>query len=692
MADGIYGQPSGAMIRAQGPFGALDTADLRWSERDEPRSTTYDDCYFSAENGLAETRHVFIDGSKLRQRFAQHGRDHFTIAELGFGTGLNFLQTWRTFRECAPEGLRLQYWSVDKQPLQRDAMRRALARWSEMGESAEALLAAYPPPLPGIHRRFFDEGRVILDLVWAEARDALEDLVSFDSPLVDAWYLDGFAPSRNDAMWTPELLRSIACTSRDGASVATYSAAGSVRRGLSSAGFNISKQPGFGNKRECLRGTLDSAARPAPLQASLTPWDLWEERGARPVVDALVIGAGLAGAHAAAALARRGARVTVLDAGACAGRGSGNAQGVLFTRLSHERSLLSDFSLLAFLHARDCYRQLFAAGKLRETLDGSLSGCVHTEAPRGDFLALANALEGLEEIAELRDAQGVDALLGVATGAPGFWQPGSGWLSPPAVCRALLEHDNIRLLEHCGPLELAQQPGQSWKALNLSGQTLASAEVAVIAAGTDGRKLTQLRDLPLRVVRGQTTQIPAPGDQPLQATFCHRGYIAPTGNGEHCIGATFAPGDESLELRDEDHRANLEALALALPGWRDHLDTLSPSQLSGRAELRCVSPDYLPLAGPVPQNEAFLERFSALQWDAKQHIAARGAYWPGLYLSTAHGSRGLSYAALCAELVASQVYGEAIPLSRQLQRALSPARFLIRDLIRGKSQPRSRSA
>ena len=159
--------------------------------------------------------------------------------------------------------------------------------------------------------------------------------------------------------------------------------------------------------------------------------------------------------------------------------------------------------------------------------------------------------------------------------------------------------------------------------------------------------------------------------------------MAPAVSGEHCVGASFSPGDESREVRVGDHAANLAALADALPAWRDALAGLDPASLAGRAEVRCVSPDYLPMVGPLPDVPRFRARFAALASDAGSVIERRGAFLHGLYLSTAHGSRGLSYAALAAEVIASHACYEAPPLPRQLMRAIAPARFTIRSLIRG---------
>ena len=161
-------------------------------------------------------------------------------------------------------------------------------------------------------------------------------------------------------------------------------------------------------------------------------------------------------------------------------------------------------------------------------------------------------------------------------------------------------------------------------------------------------------------------------------------YIAPTNSARHCIGATFDLNDSDPTLRGDDHRRNLDTLGQALPQWQATLAELDTTHLDGRTGFRCASPDYLPLAGPVPEIESFLHDYSALRDNARQAIAQPGRYRAGLYLSTGHGSRGLTSTPLCAELLASTICGELSPLNRELTRAVAPARFLIRDLIRQK--------
>ena len=313
-------------------------------------SDAFEDGYYSSEDGLEESRHVFLAGNELERRFSQLENEAFTVGELGFGTGLNFLLARELFLATAPPSARLHFWSVEGFPLDRDDLAKALARWETKLSGIDALVTVYPPAVPGVHRLGFDGGRVILDLVFAEASAALADLASQPVQAVDAWFLDGFAPSRNPQMWASDEFTNMTACSSEGSTNATYTAAGDVRRGLAAAGFSVSKREGYGRKRESIYGEFlggrdrnqDSppvpkasssnqssgnssrsslhapASSPAPASAStqakaltrsqrsaLTPWDLPATQPSPPN-RALVLGAGLAGAHCAAALARRG--------------------------------------------------------------------------------------------------------------------------------------------------------------------------------------------------------------------------------------------------------------------------------------------------------------------------------------------------------------------------------------------------
>jgi tRNA 5-methylaminomethyl-2-thiouridine biosynthesis bifunctional protein len=469
----------------------------------------------------------------------------------------------------------------------------------------------------------------------------------------------------------------MARASREGATFGTFTAAGQVRRDLAAAGFRVERVAGYGRKRECLAGALQSSPR-----EEAHGWDI--ETGGQSVPErVLVLGAGLAGSFAAHALARRGVEVTVLDTAGVASGGSGNEQGVLYTRLSRRHSPLVDFALQSYCHALNAYRGMFASNILETGHDGELCGCFHQHGDEEELRALQPLLGDVADFAQVLDAVTANGLLGIEQAAGGFWHPGSGWLHPPAVCRALLDAPGVDLREHCGPLTLVREDGR-WQA-RTKREVIAQAPCAIVATGVATAAMPGLEWLPLQAIRGQTTLLPATDAlSRLRAALCHEGYVTPARTGTHCVGATFDPGDMEPSLRKADHRLNLERLGRAVPGWQDELAALDPQCIEGRVGWRCASPDYLPMVGPVPDREAFLEDFAALRRNAKTVITGRGRYLPGLYLNTAHGSRGLTSTPLAAELLASLVCCEPPPVCRELSRALAPARFIIRDLSRNR--------
>ena len=669
------------MRRANTHWRPVTAASLHWSDTGDPVSTEFGDIYYSRHDGLEESRYVFLQGNHLPGRWSTHQRRHFCIGETGFGTGLNFLLTWQAWREQPEPRPELHYLSIEKSPLSQSDLARALSNWPSLQPLAKILLEHYPGLLPGQHRLLLDQGRVRLDLWWEDVADALPDLAGRGRKLVDAWYLDGFAPASNSAMWSSDILQAAAALSHPQASFATFTAAGQVRRDLADAGFAVRKVPGYGRKRECLRGQLTTLATAAPTTFN-TSWDINTVHNKRPT-SALVLGGGLAGCTVAAALARRGVAVKLLEQGKLAGAASGNDQGILYTRLSRKHSSLTDFALQSFRFAAGFYRSLLHNGQLQKGSDGDLCGSFHTTSNEEDMTALAQVLCGVPELAKVLSAEQARQMLGIEQPSAGYWYPQSGWLRPGAICSALVNTPGIELIENCGELALQADAG-CWHAM-AGRKALASADCAIVATGTGTTAMEQLEWLPLQAIRGQTTLLPtAPVFSSLRAALCHEGYIAPARGGSHCIGATFDVEDQDASVRSRDHGHNLDKLGTAVPAWRTTLASLDPAQLTGRVGYRCASPDYLPLVGPVPDVPAFLRDYGVLRKNARQRIAARGEYMHNLYLTTAHGSRGLTSTPLAGELLASMICAEPPPLSRELCRALAPARFIIRDLSRNR--------
>lgn len=642
-------------------------ASLDWDEQGQPLSSTFGDVYFSRASGLDETRHVFLRHNQLAERFAALPADgQFCIGETGFGTGLNFLCAWQLFEQCAPTGARLHFVSVERYPLTPDDLARALALWPELARYSAELQQQYRAIHPGFQRLLLDGGRVVLTLMIG---DVLECLPALDAR-IDAWFLDGFAPSKNPQMWTPELFAEMARLSAPKATLATFTSAGFVRRGLIAAGFAMQRVPGFGHKREMLAGHYEGPAAPANA-----PWYT------RPKVPAqrraLVLGGGLAGCAAAGSLARRGWQVELIERReALAEETSGNPQGVLYLKLSAHHTALSRYILAGYGYTR----------RLLQALpDGQWQACgvlqlAHEarEAQRQAKLAEAFPSDLLQPLSRAE----AEARAGIALPAGGLFYPDAGWAHPPALCRQLAGHPNIRPRLGRTVTRIAREDGlwQLWDGDRL----LDSAPVLILAGSAEVNALLGEAALPLKRIRGQITRLPAtPASRALRSVVCAEGYVAPAMGDEHTLGASFRFDAEDLEPSVEEHRENLELLREISPALA--VDPLDPAQLQGRAGFRCTSPDYLPIVGPLADPAAFAEAYQVLTRDARQQPDTPCPWLDGLYVSTAHGSRGLISAPLAGELLAAWLDGEPLPVPRDVAEACHPNRFALRRLIRGKS-------
>nr|WP_232230332.1 bifunctional tRNA (5-methylaminomethyl-2-thiouridine)(34)-methyltransferase MnmD/FAD-dependent 5-carboxymethylaminomethyl-2-thiouridine(34) oxidoreductase MnmC [Halomonas sp. 1513] len=669
--------------RHRDSLAALETARLDWQRDDgdleTPHSLAFGDVYFSRQDGRAETQHVFIDGNDLPRRFREWREARpFVIGETGCGTGLNLLCAWACFMQHAPASARLHLVSTEKYPLTRDDLARALAAWPELADAAARLVAQWPEPVAGVHRLWLDP-RVTLDLHFG---DSAECLAALDGG-VDAWFLDGFAPSKNPQMWQPALFEAMASHSRPGATFATFTCAGVVKRGLKAAGFAWRKVPGFGRKREMLAGEIAVPADDTARHA--TPW--FSTPLPRPARHVAVIGAGLAGASVAHALARRGVRVTLLDREAPGAGASGNAQGALYIKLAVAPNAHSRVYLAGLLHSRRWLEALDPEGALWQASGVLQLANEPREAERqARFLTQyglpATVVEGVDGDS-LAERGGLPAALFAAERALDY--PAAGWVRPQALCQRLAATRGVSV-QH-GEVESVTPQADGWRLALADGASL-DADQVVIATAQLANRFAQTADLPLQPIRGQISQVALPPGAPAPSrVICAGGYVPPPCDGRLTFGATFAPHDQGDEMREADHAANLAELARTLPGYLEALREagvdLDPARMGGRAAVRAASPDKLPYAGPVPDAEAWRRDYAALAKDAKRIPATPGAHHAGLWISAAHGSRGLASAPLCAELIASRICDEPLPLPAALADQLHPGRRLIRELIRG---------
>ena len=332
---------------------------LDFSRPGTPAATDFDDIYFSTDGGLEETRAVFLTGCGLPDGWQD--RDVFTIGELGFGSGLNFLAVWQAWKQSAASrkpGSRLHFVSIEGFPFDREALAQALSHFPELREFSTPLIESWPGPVKGLHRRHF--GDVTLTLV---QDDVLSALTALDMK-ADAWFLDGFSPAKNPAMWSEDVMREIARLSAPKARLATFTVAGFVRRGLEQVGYTVEKLPGFGRKRQRLEARFQDGLLPAPPN--------------RPTPT--IIGAGIAGASIAAAFARRGIRPYLISDPDHV-EASGNGAALIKPRFDLQDNPPARFFLSSFLYAREFYRNAVLQEGVRHLFT--------SEADRARYPALA---------------------------------------------------------------------------------------------------------------------------------------------------------------------------------------------------------------------------------------------------------------------------------------------------------------
>jgi tRNA 5-methylaminomethyl-2-thiouridine biosynthesis bifunctional protein len=581
-------------------------AELAFDGNGIPYAPAFGDSYHTAAGGLEQARHVFLAGNDLPTRW--QGRD-FVILETGFGLGLNFLATWQAWK--SNHGRRLHYIAIEKHPFRLDDLKRLHMQWPELALLASELQAQWPLPLPGLHR--LDFGDVVLTLCCGDVQAQLPQLTL----TANAIYLDGFAPAKNPEMWSDEVFAALARLAAPDATLASWSVLDDMMFRLSRHGFRLGKRPGFGTKRYMLAGQLPGAVSPAPTF------------NARRIA---VIGAGIAGASAAHALKKRGHEVIVIEAGAAPAQGaSGNHAGVFRPLPALDDSRLARLLRAGFLLGR---RQFSALPEARLGWTGALhiARDVQHEATQRRIVA-EHTLPA--EFCRFVERDEASALAGWPVELGGWWFPQAGWINPPSLVRALLEDIEVRThqrIETLGNID---------------------ADEIVLANGIDAPALVPNLKLPIRVGRGLVSHVPEAATPPFNIVATRLGYVTPAVDGIRCAGATMDSGDRDPAPRLADHVENLYRLDMLLPGFGKSLD---PATLDGRVSFRPMSPDRLPLVGPLAANER-------------------------LWIIDGFGARGLVFASVCAELLASQMSGEPLPLEADLVAALAPTRFATKSRV-----------
>jgi tRNA 5-methylaminomethyl-2-thiouridine biosynthesis bifunctional protein len=639
----------------------IEPAELSFDAAGAPFSARYGDVYASRTGAAAQARHVFLGGNDLPARWA--GAAQFVILELGFGLGINFLATWQAWRHDPRRPRRLHFVSIEKHPLPAAALRAQAP--DELSDLAQQLAAAWPLPLPGLHRIEFDGGAVQLTLALGDAQDLLPQLALG----ADAFYLDGFAPARNPQLWDASLLKRLAWFARPGATAATYTVARPVREALGAAGFEVTIRPGLAPKREMLSALF------APR------WKLRRHEPAQ-VFDgerhAIVVGAGIAGCATSAALARRGWRVTLLETAARVAAGaSGLPLGLMHPHVAADDSVLARLTRAGFFASG-------AALAAAAALDPGVwqqNGVLQQARDATEETAWRRMVEALgfpaDYVAHL-DANAAARCVGLAPCFGGLWFRHGGVVGGDRWCRALLRAAGGAVDLRCGvrPAALAQSHN-GWRVRDATGATIADAPILIAANGLGAPQLLVLGYAPLTAVRGRMSLL-APGSLPdLRGAVAGDGYVLRGADGAAAVGSSYevelsdAPAAANV---DQIHRGNLQRLERLLA----HAPQVDIAAVFDG--VRAVAPDRMPLAGSVADESAAL----AAPADLRGAQLADLPRAEGLFALFGLASRGLALAPLLAELIAAQIEGEPWPIERDLAAAVDPARFLLRRLRRGR--------
>ncbi|MEO0317661.1 MAG: tRNA 5-methylaminomethyl-2-thiouridine biosynthesis bifunctional protein [Pseudomonadota bacterium] len=634
----------------------------QWEGSDDGRifAPQFGDVYASQAGAWGQARAVFIDGCHLPVHWAQGVC--VRLLETGFGLGVNFLATWATLESGGDaasmagggEGrrgrARLDYVSIEKHPFTRNDLRDALAlsmaaapvgQQARLQQLATRLLKQWPPMIPGFHTLELDEC-VTLTLVFDDIERALPQVRG----RFDAIFLDGFAPDRNPAMWSASVLAQVAALAAPGARLSSWCVAGAVRRALSDAGFSVEKRPGYGGKRDCLSAQWPLSQVQVHASAGNSS-AASVEVVADPVVvpaEAVVIGAGIAGASIARQLARRGVRVTVLDRDRAASGGSGNPVGVVRPEPGGAGNPVTELTAAGvtwLIRWVERYESLADhdrplphdwCGVLRIARDERKREKMAQQAGTADREWLASV--ALEEAARLCGTQPAEA---------GFHLPQAGWIVPPALVAAMLDHALIEVREGAEACTLRRE-GAHWQLALVDGSVLQSPLIVLATAFDPGLGPTRLG---MGRARGQLSMLPAREGRPLNKVVCRDGYISPAVNGWHAVGATVQHDDGEGAARRADDEQNFERLQRLLPGFAGSAAELQ----SGRVGWRSTTPDRLPLVGKMED---------------------------GLYASLGHGARGVTCAPLLGEFLAAMICNEPLPLSAAWVARLDPLRRAVK--------------
>ena len=662
----------------------IQHAKIHFNQENTPVSDKFDDVYFSNQDGLAETHYVFLEGNQLWERWVNYQEAHFVIAETGFGTGLNFFAVtslFREFRQKYPDSplKHLYFISFEKYPLPLDALQQAHLAYPQFSHIAQHLQQHWLNPIQGCYRFHFDE--TTLDLWFGDIAENLPQLGDYMNGKIDAWFLDGFAPSKNPDMWNEQLYQQMFRFTKPQGTFATFTAASAVRKGLENTGFNIKKRKGFGKKRECLSGQKTHEK----LTALSTPW-FHSQPANLNKQDIAIIGGGVASLCTAISLVKRGAKITIYcEDEQTALNASGNKQGAFYPQLSDDNERNIRFYIHAF-----AYGHQFLQWAIQQQIEFEyefcgVALCAYNEKAESKLNKIAK-LNLPSDLYQSLNQTELSEKVGLPLPFGGAFIPKGAWLAPRQLVQhafAFLEKKGVQIKTSQKATELSQTEN-GWQITTAENETFCH-EVVVLANGHKLTEFEQTQKLPLYPVRGQVSQIPTSEKLlKLKTVLCYDGYLTPVDQAKtsHCIGASHVRDNATREFSLTEQQENQQKIQQNIPEeWTKEVDT---SGNLARIGVRCSVRDLTPIIGAVPHFSAQQTQYQNLfNLRRRKQPVEQAENYPNLYLIGALGSRGLTSAPLLGETLASLIYGEPLPMSEDLIHNLMPNRSWVRRWLKG---------
>lgn len=654
-----------------------------------PYSATFNDIYFDTQDGCLQSEQVFIQNNKIKDRLLS-ALLPLTIAETGFGTGLNFFLTlalFQTLNQSTDQSTAntaalagFNFISVEKFPLTAEQIKQALLIWPALTPFVTEFLKQYPNKLTTgdvIHMQFFN-GKVNLQLIINDAATGFAGLNVAKQGLVDAWYLDGFAPASNPEMWSAALFSQMARLSKAEATLGTFTIAGNVRRGLNQVGFRLEKKLTAGKKKETLFGIFQQNAKWGKAYQI-------RQQIIKPM-RVSIIGGGIASACAAYALTKAGINVTIYcQDNAIAQGASSNTIGALYPLIHQQPDDISLFYQQAFIRARGFYDELLKAG-----FDFAHNWCGLLEVSYKE--ALEKRQQQFEQfnawpesLIQSLSAKEASSVAKIPLSHGGLYMPNAGWISPPELVKALFTAaqatKRLKIFTQTKINTIEQTAEEHWRLDTNKGKI--KAQVLILCSGAETAKLSIADGLPLSSVRGQVSNMAANNERVknLDTVLCHKGYLTPQYQGIHCIGASFEKDRFDTEASIAEDEFNLTMLEKCLP----ELNTWQLNDVkSSKARLRCMTPDHLPVVGAMPKIAEHIACYAHLAKDKNWRYQTPAPVYKNLYLLTGLGARGLCSAPLLADILTAELTNKPYPVDDKMLFNLAPNRFVIRDLIKRK--------